>query len=160
MKKMSKTPLAAAMGTALVSSLSASSAQAESNPFAMSELENGYMQLAEANTGYTVKPYSGSKMKKEAACGEGQCGAMMENGKMKKGMENSCGAMMKGKEGACGMGETKPKNTEGKCGEGKCASMMENGKMKKGMENSCGAMMKGKEGACGDKVKAKDAAGE
>jgi hypothetical protein len=26
----------------------------------------------------------------------------MDDGKMKKGMENVCGAMMKGKEGSCG----------------------------------------------------------
>jgi len=64
----------------------------------------------------------------EAKCGEKKCGAMMENSKMKAGMEAMCGAMMKGKEGSCG-------------------------DMMKSMEASCGGMMKGKEGACGDMMK-------
>ncbi len=147
MKKMNKTPLAAAMSTAVVSAFTASSAQAESNPFAMTEMSEGYMQVAQA--GYSVVPWKGEKSGKanEAACGEGKCGAMMDGDKMKKGMENSCGAMMKGKEGACGAID---KASEAKCGEGKCASMMDGDKMKKGMENTCGAMMKGKEGACGN----------
>jgi uncharacterized low-complexity protein len=37
-----------------------------------------------------------------AKSGEGKCGQMMDGDKMKKGMENVCGANMKGKEGACG----------------------------------------------------------
>jgi len=47
MKKINKTPLAAAVGTAVVSSLAASGVNAEVNPFGVSELSNGYMQLAE-----------------------------------------------------------------------------------------------------------------
>jgi hypothetical protein len=43
---------------------------------------------------------------------------MMEDGKMKAGMEASCGAMMKGKEGACGMMQSDDamKSKEGSCG--------------------------------------------
>jgi len=178
-----KTKTLATIGTVLASTLSLGNAVAESNPFAMTEMNSGYMQVAKAEMS------CGAKMKKEAACGEGKCGgmmkgkdgkkgmesacgammkakeakcgeakcgSMMKDGKMKKGMESSCGAMMKGKEGACGMGAEKMnKMSEGKCGEGKCGGMMKNGKMKKGMESSCGAMMKGKEGTCGMGMKGK-----
>ncbi len=153
MKKFNKTPLATAMGTAIVSAFTTTAVNAESNPFAMSELSDGYMQVAQSDNaaGYTVKPWG--KKATEASCGEGKCGSMMDGDKMKKGMESVCGAMMKGKEGSCG--ETK-KTTEGKCGEGKCGSMMDGSKMKKGMESACGAMMKGKEGACGEMKKASE----
>lgn len=140
MKKISKTPLAAAMGVAFISTMTATAASAEANPFGMTELANGYMQVAEAgksgemacgaNMGGMAKPKT-----PEGACAgqktapapvskgsEGKCGDMMDGDKMKKGMENACGAMMKGKEGACG-------------------EMMK------------GESMKGKEGACGDKMK-------
>ena len=141
MKKMNKTPLAAAMGAAFISALSATAVNAETNPFGMTEMSNGYMQIAEAgksgemacgaNMGGMAKPKTA-----EGACAgkksttaapatkgsEGKCGGMMEGDKMKKGMESACGAMMKGKEGACG-------------------EMMK------------GESMKGKEGACGDKMK-------
>ena len=158
MKKINKTPLAAAMGTALVSAFSATAVNAESNPFAMSELSEGYMQVAQSDgtSGYTVKPWG--KKAKEASCGEGKCGSMMEEGKMKKGMESSCGAMMKGKEGACG---DMKKSSEMSCG-----AMMDKMKSKmgdmnmKGGEMSCGAMMKGKEAACGSKIDSDKASGE
>ncbi len=147
------------VGVALASSLVMTAATAESNPFAMTELDSGYMQLAEADMRLDKA--------KEASCGEGKCGNMMNKAKttMKKGMESSCGSMMKGKEGACGDMKAKKSHTnkvstsgwgnkkakEAKCGEGKCGDMMDKAqsKMKKGKENSCGAMMKGKEGACG-----------
>ncbi len=151
MKKIKKTPLAAAMSTVVISAFTASAANAEANPFAMTELSDGYMQVADSDTSanYTIKPWG--KKANEASCGEGKCGAMMDGDKMKKGMENVCGAMMKGKEGSCGDSKkAAKKSSEGKCGEGKCAGMMDGDKMKKGMESSCGAMMKGKEGSCGD----------
>jgi uncharacterized low-complexity protein len=144
MKKINKTPLAAAMGTAVVSTFAANAVNAEAKPFGMSELSNGYMQLAE------YKPYAGAKSsgsaktektcgagmgKKEGACGEGKCGNKMKDGAAK--ME----------EGKCA--GAKKTAAEGKCGEGKCGDMMDGDKMKKGMEKSCGAMMKGKEGKCG-----------
>lgn len=147
MKKINKTPLAAAMGAALISTFSATAANAEANPFGMTELSTGYMQVAEADSanktaemkcgasmGGMAKPKTpegacaGSKKPAAAAstekakAEEGSCGGMMKDGKMKPGMEAACGAMMKGKEGACG-------------------------KMMKGES------MKGKEGACGDKMK-------
>ncbi len=149
MKKLQKSPLIAAMGTALVTSMAATPAQAESNPFGMSEMSSGYMQVAEK--GWSVVPYKG----KEAVCGEGQCGAMMDGDKMKKGLEKTCGAMMKGKEGACGMDKPMQcmKGEEMTCGE-KCmkGDEMKCGANKKG-EMKCGANMKGGEMTCGEKVK-------
>ena len=146
MKKINKTPLAAAMGAAFISTFAATAANAEANPFGMTELSTGYMQVAEADVskktaemacgaamGGMAKPKTpegacaGSKKPAAAAAPttkatEGSCGDMMKDGKMKPGMEAACGAMMKGKEGACG-------------------EMMK------------GESMKGKEGACGDKMK-------
>jgi uncharacterized low-complexity protein len=128
MKKMNKSPLAAAMGAAIISTATAT-AHAEANPFGMSELNGGYMQLA---------------------AGEMACGANM--GGMDK--SNMQPPQNKTAEGACAgqKSTTAPapaKAAEGKCGEGKCGGMMDDGKMKKGMESVCGAMMKGKEGSCG-----------
>jgi len=176
MKKTTKT--LTTIGTALASSFAVTAVNAESNPFAMTELNSGYMQLAQSDKAGEMKCGSKMKMNKksEAACGEGKCGGMMENGKMKKGLEQACGAMMKGKEGACGdmkekasAGKVKNKGfTVNKSGwgnkkpakmekmdmdmkgmQGMCGGMMQGGKMKKGMEQMCGAMMKGKEGKCG-----------
>jgi len=126
MKKINKTPLAAAMGAAVLSTFAATAANAEANPFGMTELSNGYMQVAEADK-----------------AGEMACGAAM-------------GGMQKPKaaEGACAGNKPAPaKAAEGKCGEGMCGAMMQGGKMKPGMEASCGAMMKGKEGSCGNMSK-------
>lgn len=181
--KMNKTPLAAAMGVAVISTFAATAANAEANPFAMTELTSGYMQLAEAGKtaemacgasmnmtkpGKTAEgacagaktPAAGTAAKTaEGKCGDGSCGAMMQDGKMKKGMESACGAMMKGKEGACGSMDKKA--AEGKCGaqcgeqmkacadaktkEGACGAQMKG--CGEGMQG-CGEMMKGKEGAC------------
>lgn len=117
MKKINKTPLAVAMGAALISTFATTAVNAEANPFVMTELSSGYMQLAEmkcgASMGGMAKPKAaegacaGNKAaaatkKMEGSCGEGKCGKMMKDGKMKPGMEKVCGAMMKGKEGACG----------------------------------------------------------
>jgi uncharacterized low-complexity protein len=131
MKKINKTPLAAAMGAALISTFAATAANAEANPFGMTELSTGYMQVAEADAAKKT--------------GEMACGAAM-------------GGMAKPKtpEGACA-GSKKPAAaataTTKKAVEGSCGDMMKDGKMKPGLEASCGAMMKGKEGACGDKMK-------
>jgi len=90
-KTMITKPVAAAVGVAFVSSLAVSTtAVADDNPFAMAELDSGYM-LADSHKG------------EEGKCGEGKCGG-------EKAEEGKCG------EGKCG-GE---KAEEGKCGEGKC----------------------------------------
>jgi len=91
-KKTQNNTLACAVGAVLVGSLAGTGVvNAAENPFGMTELQSGYMQLAS----------------KEGACGEGKCG-----GDMKKKAEGACG------EGKCG-GEMKKKK-EGACGEGKC----------------------------------------
>ncbi len=120
MKKINKTPLAAAMGAAFLSTFTTTVVNAEQNPFGMTELSSGYMQVAEAEKaaemscgaamGGMTKPKApegacaGNKKTESGTMTEGSCGAMMKDGKMKPGMEAMCGAMMKGKEGACGMG--------------------------------------------------------
>lgn len=139
MKKINKTPLAAAMGSAVLSTLAMTAAHAEVNPFGMTELSSGYMQLAETHDAGAAKP-------KEGACGEGKCGGMMKGKSLNNKMDEGTCASAKPKAGDK---NAEAKCGEGKCGEGKCGGMMENGKMKKGMEGACGEMMKGKEGACG-----------
>ena len=63
-KKHLHAPLAIAIGTVLLGSATFSNiARAEQNPFGMTELSSGYMQLAEADKA------------KEGKCGEGKCGA-------------------------------------------------------------------------------------
>jgi len=171
MKKINKTPLAAAMGAAFISTFAATAANAEANPFGMTELSAGYMQVAEADVtkktaemacgaamGGMAKPKApegacaGSKKPAAAATAtpatkttEGSCGDMMKDGKMKPGMEAACGAMMKGKEGACGemMKGESMKGKEGACGEGKkpAAAAPATDSMK-GKEGNCGAQMK------------------
>ncbi len=158
MKKTTKT--ITTIGTALASSFAVTAVTAESNPFAMTELNSGYMQLAQSDKAGEMKCGSKMKMdKSEAACGEGKCGSMMENGKMKKGLEKACGAMMKGKEGACG--DTKEKASSGKVknkgytvntsgwGNKKPAKMKNNMDMKNGMNMDKGMDMKGMQGMCG-----------
>ena len=100
MNKKTLSPLAAALGTTFVVSLAASPVtQAATNPFAMHELSNGYMQVAEGNCG---------GMKDEEKQAESKCGANKDTS-----AEGKCG------EGKCG---EKRKAHEGKCGEGKCGA--------------------------------------
>ena len=83
MKKINKTPFAIALGASLLP-MTASIAQADSNPFALSELTAGYMQTAEASQD------AGAKMK-DGACGEGKCGgAMMQKSTDTKATEGKC----------------------------------------------------------------------
>ena len=81
-------PVAAAVGVAFVSSMAASSvALAADNPFAATELDQGYM-------------LAGSHEGEEGKCGEGKCGEKGEEGKCgEKGEEGKCG------EGKCGEGD-------------------------------------------------------
>ena len=98
--KKSLKPVAAAVGAAFASSMMLSgTVSAGENPFGLSELNGGYMQIAQAA--------------KEGKCGEGKCGGTKAS--EGKPMEGKCG------EGKCGgtkASEGKP--MEGKCGEGKC----------------------------------------
>lgn len=96
-------------GTALALSVMGNSAMAaQSNPFVMTELNQGYA-VATA----------------EAKCGEGKCGGNKEAKSTEaNGGSKDESAEKKSGEGKCGEGkcggnkETKP--TEAKCGEGKC----------------------------------------
>ena len=103
MSKKTLKPIAAALGTAFAVTLAtAPVAQADSNPFGMSDLSGGYTQIAEGK------------------CGEAKCGANKK--KMLKEHEGKCSAEMKSHEGKC----SAAKATEGKCSaekkaEGKCA---------------------------------------
>ena len=107
MTHKTKTPLALAIGTAFAASLAASNianaAPNSSNPFAMSELNSGYMQVADSHM-------------KEGKCGEGKCGGAKDTKEGKCG-EGKCGGAKDTKEGKCGGAKD---TKEGKCGEGKC----------------------------------------
>ena len=94
-KKFEFKPISAAVGAALTASVIAlPTANADENPFAMTELSSGYVVAGDT----------------EGSCGEGKCG------EGKCGEEGSCG------EGKCGEGEKDKEGScgEGKCGEGKC----------------------------------------
>ncbi|CAG7856877.1 hypothetical protein MCAMS1_01536 [biofilm metagenome] len=133
MRKIKKTPLAAAMGAALVSSMAATAVHAEANPFAMAEMQSGYMQLAE---------------------GEMKCGASMGMPEAKKGAEGACASSKTSADGG--------KKAEGSCGAA-CQEGMKNCEAAKKMDGACGAnmkgcgegmagcteMQKGRDGACG-----------
>ncbi|MDQ7090668.1 MAG: hypothetical protein Q9M50_08485 [Methylococcales bacterium] len=163
--------------TAVISAFGATTAaHAEANPFSVTELSEGYMQLAAADTKATTPAKNVKSKKADGACGEGKCGNMMEDGKMKKGQEAKCGEMMKGKEGKCGMKKKKDCKGKGKAKEGKCGDMMKGKEGKCGMdkkaganakegkcgEGKCGGMMKdgkmkkGQEAACGEMMKGKE----
>ncbi len=93
-KRMVKKPLAAALGTAFLSSAAFTAMAAEApNPFVANDLPSEYELVGQM----------GRKDEKEGNCGEGNCG------------EGNCGEGNCG-EGKCG-GEGK---NEGSCGEGRC----------------------------------------
>jgi len=98
-------------GTALALSVMGNSAMAaQTNPFVMIELNQGYAVAAA-----------------EAKCGEGKCGGNKETkpGEAKCGGSKDESADKKSGEGKCG---------EGKCGEGKCGG----NKKTKPTEAKCG----------------------
>ena len=72
-------PLSIAIGATFAVSMAASNiasaAPAGDNPFAMSELESGYMQVAGKDGKCGEGKCGGDKKdKKEGKCGEGKCG--------------------------------------------------------------------------------------
>ena len=108
MSKNSIKPISIVLGTALVTSLTATNLSADpiASPFAMNELSSGYMQLAQADSANKAEQEGkcgGKKETQEGKCGEGKCGSKSE---MKQNMEGKCGG--------------KKADQEGKCGEGKC----------------------------------------
>jgi uncharacterized low-complexity protein len=154
MNKMKKSPLAAAIGTAVVSTFAATAVHAEANPFALNEMSEGYMQLAAADADAAVEAGKAGEMKcgasmkkEEGRCGDGKCGEGKCAGKKaaadgEKAKEGKCG------EVKCGEGKKADgKSKEGKCGEGKCGE----GKKadSKAKEGKCGEGKCG-EGKCGE----------
>jgi uncharacterized low-complexity protein len=107
-------PVAAAIGAAFAGSmLVAGAANAAANPFGLTELSGGYVQVASAHEGKC-----GGAKPAEGKCGAGKCGG-------EKGAEGKCGAGKCGgakpAEGKCGAGKCGgAKPAEGKCGAGKC----------------------------------------
>ncbi len=88
-KKFSKKHLAIAIGTAVAASFSFTPVvNAEQNPFGMTDLSNGYVELA-----------AEGEKKADGSCGEGKCGGKMKGEMEKKKAEGSCG------EGKCGEGK-------------------------------------------------------
>jgi len=101
------------LGTAFVTAVAATGANAAENPFTSAEMSQGYKVAAHH----------------EGKCGEGKCGAKSDTeGKCgaKAAGEGKCGAKADG-EGKCGA----KSKSEGKCGEGKCGAKSES-------EGSCG----------------------
>ncbi len=83
MKRIKQTPFAIAMSASLLP-FTANALETEANPFALSELDSGYMQTAEAEK-------AGESKMKDGACGEGKCGgAMMQKSTDTKAMEGKC----------------------------------------------------------------------
>lgn len=86
MSKFKLNPIASALGITLAATIAASPiAQADQNPFGVSEMSSGYM-LAGADEGKCG----------EGKCGEGKCGEGKDKDKEGKCGEGKCG------EGKCG----------------------------------------------------------
>ena len=93
-------PLSIAIGAALVGSTALTgTATAAENPFSVSELSSGYIQLAEAK------------------CGEGKCGG--------KSAEGKCGEGKCGESKSKGISVLEGKCGEGKCGTVRVRQMMD-----------------------------------
>jgi uncharacterized low-complexity protein len=93
MKNSRKTPFALAVGASILP-FAATVAQADSNPFSLSELSAAYMQTAEAAPATTATDKA-----KAGSCGEGKCGASMNMPKPaadanSKAVEKKCAANM------------------------------------------------------------------
>jgi len=122
MKKFNKTTFVIG-SSIIVSSAAINTANADSNPFSVSDLSSGYMNVAEATSSQEAM----GKMT-EGKCGEGKCGENKAKSAMSKSIEAKCGANKA--EASMEKSAATDKVSEGKCGEGK------------GKEGSCGGMMK------------------
>jgi uncharacterized low-complexity protein len=113
MSKKSMTPVVTAIGAAFAGSmLIAGAASAGSNPFALSELNGGYLQIADNH----AEGKCGGNM---PASPEGKCGGSAATTMP----EGKCGgsAATTMPEGKCG-GSAATTMPEGKCGAGKCGA--------------------------------------
>ena len=114
MSKKTMKPVVAAVGAAFAGSMMlAGAANAAENPFGVTELNGGYMQIASSHEGKCGAGKCGAGKAEEAKCGAGK---KAEEGKCGAG---KCGAGKKAEEGKCGAA---PKPAEGKCGAGKCGA--------------------------------------
>ncbi|KRS22410.1 hypothetical protein AAY72_03485 [Alishewanella sp. WH16-1] len=142
MNKLNKAQLTLALGAI---TLASGSALADSNPFQAQQLSMAYQVTTQDNTGVKVKVKEQATDKaKEMKCGEGKCGAEMQQ-KMADAKKQ---AADKAKEMKCG---------EGKCGEGKCGAEMHNADAK---AKAAEAKAAGQEKAADAKKKASDKAKE
>ena len=83
------TPVSAVVGAAFVSAIAVPAmADSDANPFAVAELDSGYMLSAQHKA-------------EEGKCGEGKCGGEKKAEEGKCG-EGKCGGEKKAKEGSCG----------------------------------------------------------
>ena len=74
-KKNELKPIAAAIGAALTASVIAMpTANADANPFDMTELSSGYM-VADSHEGKCGEGKCGEEKAEEGKCGEGKCGS-------------------------------------------------------------------------------------
>lgn len=122
-RKLIVAPIAAAVGTAFISS-AAISADQDATLFGAIDLDQGYM-------------IAGGDKDSEGSCGEGSCGGDDKE-------EGSCGEGSCGEEGEGHCGEDAGDH-EGSCGEGSCGEEGEGSCGEEG-EGSCG------EGSCGGAV--------
>ena len=105
MSNKSMKPVAAAIGAAFAGSmLLTGAASADTNPFGLTELNGGYMQIASSHMG-------------------GKCGGNMAAPEAAAG---KCGGNMAAPEAAAGKcgGNMAAPAVEGKCGAGKCGANM------------------------------------
>jgi uncharacterized low-complexity protein len=112
MNKLNKAQLTLALGAI---TLASGSALADSNPFQAQQLSMAYQVTTQDNTGVKVK------VKEQAKCGEGKCGAEMHKADAKaKAAEAKAAAQEKA---ADAKKKASDKAKEMKCGEGKCGSL-------------------------------------
>ena len=132
-------PLVAAVGAVLATStFGMSTANAEENPFQITEMSSGYMVAGEEGS-------CGEGKCGESKCGEGECGGKMAVKMMDKNgdgkiswteWDSGFAHMDSNNDGKLSASEIDGKKPEGSCGEGKCGE-------DKSKEGSCG------EGKCG-----------
>jgi len=125
-KNDSLKPLVAAIGAAFAGTLTIGAVNAAENPFGMTQLDSGYLQVAESQMG---EGKCGGEKAKAATMPEGKCGgskaeaAAMPEGKC--GGDKAKAAAMP--EGKCGGDKAKAAAMpEGKCGQGKCGANKKN----------------------------------
>ena len=108
--------LSLATGAALALSVIGSSAMAaQTNPFGMTELSQGYTLSAAAEGKCGQAKCGGNAKSSEAKCGGDKKGAEAKCGGDKKEAESKCGGNAKNPEAKCGGN----KAAESKCGAGK-----------------------------------------